>query len=178
MQPLLRSPGLSDDRRWRAALATFLDSLLAVEDEASLLGFNHETRMFGEWTTERAGLRTKLEGLRPSGGTALYDAIDAALPQFESRQHPRAAILLVSELAKMPGVVVPKIDGAFYAVVKLPIDDSDRFCEWLVKEFRFEGQTEFRIIGPSSALLPACSSILSSIPSPFNSGRSRFAGTA
>lgn len=56
--------------------------------------------------------------------------------------------LLVSELSKMPGVVVPKIDGAFYAVVKLPIDDSDRFCEWLVKEFRFEGQTV--LLAPAS----------------------------
>ena len=46
----------------RGALAHFLDKLLAVDDEASLLGFNHETRMFGQWTTERAGMRAKLDG--------------------------------------------------------------------------------------------------------------------
>jgi aspartate aminotransferase len=38
-------------------------------------------------------------------------------------------------------VVVPPIDGAFYAVVELPIDDSDRFCQWMVEEFSFEGET-------------------------------------
>src|SRR5688500_13525396 len=76
----------------RGALANFLDKLLAVDDEASLLGFNHETRMFGQWTTERDGMRAKLEAIRPSGGTALYDAVDAALPLFESRLHPRAAL--------------------------------------------------------------------------------------
>ena len=31
--------------------------------------------------------------------------------------------------------------GAFYTVVRLPIDDSDRFCEWCLKEFEYEGAT-------------------------------------
>src|SRR5215207_2641955 len=79
----------------RSALAHFLDKLLAIEDEASLLGFNHETRLFGNWTTERGGMRGKLDAIRPTGGTAMYDAIDAVLPLFDSRQHQRAAILLV-----------------------------------------------------------------------------------
>ena len=91
----------------RTALAHFLGALLAEEDEASLLGFNHETRMFGQWTTERAGMRSKLDAIRPSGGTALYDAIDAALPLFESRQHPRAAILLVSDGADTASDTTP-----------------------------------------------------------------------
>ena len=91
----------------RTALAHFLDALLAEEDEASLLGFNHETRMFGQWTTERAGMRSKLDAIRPSGGTALYDAVDAALPLFESRQHPRAAILLVSDGADTASDTTP-----------------------------------------------------------------------
>lgn len=56
--------------------------------------------------------------------------------------------LLISRLRAMPGVLVPQIDGAFYAVVKLPIDDSDRFCEWLVKEFRHNGQTV--LLAPAS----------------------------
>ena len=81
----------------RGALANFLDALLAPEDEASLLGFNHETKLLGEWTTLRSGLRTKLDAIRPSGGTALFDAIAKSLPLFESRQHPRAALLLVSD---------------------------------------------------------------------------------
>lgn len=81
----------------REALANFLDRLLAPEDEASLLAFNHETRMLAGWTHHRAGLRVKLDTMRPSGSTAIYDAVSAALPLFESRSHPRAALLIVSD---------------------------------------------------------------------------------
>lgn len=49
--------------------------------------------------------------------------------------------LLVSELRSMAGVLCPQIDGAFYATVRLPIDDSDRFCQWLLEEFSYEGKT-------------------------------------
>ena len=81
----------------REALAMFLDDLLAPEDEAALIGFNHDAHVLASWTTQRAALRSKLDDIRPSGGTALYDAVAAALPLFESRSHPRAALLLVSD---------------------------------------------------------------------------------
>lgn len=91
----------------RGALANFLDQLLAVDDEAALLGFNHETKMLGPWTTERGGMRVKLDQITPSGGTALYDALDRSLPLFESRMHPRAAILLVSDGADTASDTTP-----------------------------------------------------------------------
>ena len=91
----------------RGALARFLDQLLAVDDEVSLLGFNHETKMLGPWTTERGGMRAKLDQITPSGGTALYDAIDVSLPLFESRMHPRAAIVLVSDGADTASDTTP-----------------------------------------------------------------------
>ena len=31
--------------------------------------------------------------------------------------------------------------GAFYTVAKLPVDDADKFCAWLLSDFEFEGQT-------------------------------------
>lgn len=49
--------------------------------------------------------------------------------------------LLLGRLARIPGVRVPKIEGAFYATVRLPIDDCDRFCQWLLEDFRHEGRT-------------------------------------
>lgn len=91
----------------RTALARFLDGLLAAEDEASLLGFNHETRMYGQWATDKSEMRIRLDQIKPSGGTALYDAIAHALPLFESRQHPRAAILLVSDGADTASDTTP-----------------------------------------------------------------------
>ena len=48
---------------------------------------------------------------------------------------------LIDELNKIPGVYSPIPMGAFYTVARLPIDDSDRFCEWCLKEFEWEGAT-------------------------------------
>ena len=48
---------------------------------------------------------------------------------------------LVQRLNAIPGVLCPNPGGAFYAIARLPIDDSDRFCQWLLEEFSHEGQT-------------------------------------
>ncbi|HOZ31192.1 MAG TPA: pyridoxal phosphate-dependent aminotransferase [Bacteroidales bacterium] len=48
---------------------------------------------------------------------------------------------MVSELNKIPGVYCPNPKGAFYAVVKLPIDDSDKFSQWILEEFEYNKQT-------------------------------------
>lgn len=48
---------------------------------------------------------------------------------------------MVNALNKMEGVVCPKPKGAFYTVVKLPVDDSDKFAQWLLEEFEHENQT-------------------------------------
>ncbi len=49
--------------------------------------------------------------------------------------------LLVSRLNKMPGVFCPNPGGAFYAMAQLPIDDSDKFCQWLLESFSHNKQT-------------------------------------
>ncbi|MCU0388393.1 MAG: pyridoxal phosphate-dependent aminotransferase [Chitinophagaceae bacterium] len=56
-------------------------------------------------------------------------------------EYLRRRDLLVSRLNKMEGVFCPNPGGAFYAMAKLPIDDSDAFCQWLLEEFEFNGQT-------------------------------------
>lgn len=48
---------------------------------------------------------------------------------------------LVDGLNKIPGVYSPIPMGAFYTVARLPIDDSERFCEWCLSEFEYEGET-------------------------------------
>ena len=48
---------------------------------------------------------------------------------------------LIDGLNKIPGVYSPIPMGAFYTVARLPIDDSDRFCSWLLTDFNYEGQT-------------------------------------
>lgn len=49
--------------------------------------------------------------------------------------------LMVSRLNQMPGVFCPNPGGAFYAIARLPIDDADKFCQWLLESFSHEGQT-------------------------------------
>ncbi len=158
----MRGQRMSDSR---AALAHFLDALLAEEDEASLLGFNHETRMFGQWTTERAGMRSKLDAIRPSGGTALYDAVDAALPLFESRQHPRAAILLVSDGADTASDTTPtalkqklvRSDVFLYAIGIDTLDarNSTRINPFTLNELTSQGGGYTEIIRSTAELGPA-----------------------
>ena len=49
--------------------------------------------------------------------------------------------LLVKGLNEIPGVLCPKPGGAFYAICRLPIDSSDRFCQWMLEEFNLDGDT-------------------------------------
>ncbi|HEU4472937.1 MAG TPA: pyridoxal phosphate-dependent aminotransferase [Flavisolibacter sp.] len=49
--------------------------------------------------------------------------------------------LLVKRLNAMPGVFCPNPGGAFYAMAQLPIDDSDRFCQWLLESFSYNNKT-------------------------------------
>ena len=48
---------------------------------------------------------------------------------------------LVDELNKIDGVYSPIPMGAFYTIARLPIDDSDKFCEWCLREFEYDGAT-------------------------------------
>ena len=49
--------------------------------------------------------------------------------------------IVVNSLQNVEGVVCPKPTGAFYAAAKLPIDDADRFCQWLLEDFEYDNQT-------------------------------------
>jgi aspartate aminotransferase len=41
----------------------------------------------------------------------------------------------------MAGVFCPNPGGAFYAIARLPVDDADHFCQWLLESYDYEGQT-------------------------------------
>lgn len=48
---------------------------------------------------------------------------------------------VVDAINAMPGCLCPKPKGAFYAVARLPIDNSDKFCRWLLEDFNLNGET-------------------------------------
>ncbi|WP_294675474.1 pyridoxal phosphate-dependent aminotransferase [uncultured Fluviicola sp.] len=49
--------------------------------------------------------------------------------------------IMVDGLNSIPGVFCPKPSGAFYCVAKFPVDNAEKFCQWLLEEFEYEGQT-------------------------------------
>lgn len=48
---------------------------------------------------------------------------------------------LIDQLNQIPGVFAPTPMGAFYVMVKLPIDDAEKFCTWCLTDFSYDGQT-------------------------------------
>jgi aspartate aminotransferase len=64
------------------------------------------------------------------------DYFDAVLAEYASRRD-----LLVKRLRGMEGVTCPNPGGAFYAMAKLPVANSEDFCQWLLEEFEHEGAT-------------------------------------
>ena len=64
------------------------------------------------------------------------DYFDEVHAEYNARRD-----LLVQRLQAMEGVTCPMPGGAFYAMAKLPVDDSERFCQWLLEEFAYNGAT-------------------------------------
>ena len=64
------------------------------------------------------------------------DYFDTTKAEYRSRRD-----LIVKRLNAMEGVFCPNPGGAFYAMAKLPIDDADVFCQWLLESFSYQGQT-------------------------------------
>jgi len=74
------------------------------------------------------------------GAEAALETPDSYFEEVKE-EYTQRRNLVVHALNQMPGVFCPLPGGAFYAVVKLPIDDSDEFCQWLLESFSFEGAT-------------------------------------
>lgn len=70
-------------------------------------------------------------------------AIDTPSSYFDKVQKEYIARrnVVVESINKIEGCFCPKPKGAFYAVARLPIDDSDRFCQWLLEDFNYNGET-------------------------------------
>lgn len=77
------------------------------------------------------------------GQIASEAALDTPQSYFDDvvKEYVQRRNILVDGINKIPGVICPKPSGAFYAMAKLPIDNSDKFCQWLLEEFEYENQT-------------------------------------
>ena len=61
---------------------------------------------------------------------------DDVINEYVSRRD-----VLVEGLNKIEGVVCPKPKGAFYVIAQLPVDDADKFAQWLLEKFEYNGET-------------------------------------
>jgi len=115
----------------RGALDRFVGDLLEPGDEAFVASFNHAPRIVATWTQPPSALRGTLDDVKPTGGTAIYDALVASAPLFGRRQHTRAALIVISDGADTASDytlmqardLVRRTDPFIYAVA---IDSGDK----------------------------------------------------
>jgi Ca-activated chloride channel family protein len=81
----------------RAAVERFLFELLNPSDEFFVLAFNHYPHILTRWTSTPGDIQAALADVKPSGGTAIYDAVVGALPMIGKRTRERAALLVISD---------------------------------------------------------------------------------
>ncbi|MFT7589668.1 MAG: aspartate aminotransferase [Limisphaerales bacterium] len=87
-----------------------------------------------------AQARLSPPSLSQLAGKSLFDLkqsyYDAIIEEYDERRK-----FLVEKMQAIDGVKCPMPGGAFYAMLELPVDNSDRFCQWLLEEFEHEGKT-------------------------------------
>jgi aspartate aminotransferase len=87
-----------------------------------------------------AQARLSPPGLAQIMGEAAVDLPDHYFDEPKAEYMARRD-LLVKRLNAMDGVFCPNPGGAFYAMAKLPIDDADKFCQWLLEDFSYNKHT-------------------------------------
>ena len=70
-------------------------------------------------------------------------ALDAPQSYFDEVQseYVERRNIMVDGLNSIPGVFCPKPKGAFYCVAQFPVDNAEKFCQWLLEEFRINNET-------------------------------------
>jgi aspartate aminotransferase len=78
-----------------------------------------------------------LEQLGAEAGIDTPDEyFEEVLTEYTERRN-----VMVSALREIPGVIAPKPKGAFYLIARLPVDDADKFAQWLLTDFHLNGET-------------------------------------
>ena len=70
-------------------------------------------------------------------------ALDTPDEYFEevNKEYTERRNLLIEGLEQIPGVKVAKPKGAFYCIAELPIENADKFAQWLLEDFQYNGET-------------------------------------
>ena len=84
------------------------------------------------------------------GQVAGEAALSTPLSYFNevSKEYVSRRNLLIEGLNNIEGVICPKPEGSFYVIAQLPVDDADKFAQWLLEEFNLDGETV--MVAPAS----------------------------
>ena len=97
----------------------------------------------------------------PTFGQLGAEAVYQLSPQYYQTniaEYQKRRDVLLASLKEIPGVLCPVINGAFYAMVRLPVDNSDRFCKWMLEEFRHNNSTVMMAPGSGFYVTPGLGS--------------------
>ena len=154
----------------RLALDQFLTDRLDVGDEVFISVFNHEPSVSVPWTVGPRELRNRLDDIRPWGGTSIYDAMMNALPLFDARKHPRAAVVLISDGSDTGSIADVRDvrrqlrrNAAFVYAIAIDAPDTrpinDRVNPYALREITTESGGYTEVVHDSPELGPATARI-------------------
>lgn len=81
----------------RGAIDRLVFDLLGADDELFFMEFSGESRLAQGWTSDRRAISRAVAGVRPDGGTALYDAVADAIPIARRGKNIKKALLIISD---------------------------------------------------------------------------------
>lgn len=99
-----------------------------------------KNRKFWETAIKFAQARLSVGLVEQIAGEAAIDTPDEYFDRVKAEYTARRNTV-VNALNNMEGVFCPNPGGAFYVMAQLPIDNSDKFCQWMLEEFSYENQT-------------------------------------
>lgn len=99
-----------------------------------------KNRKFWETAIKFAQARLSVGLVEQIAGEAAIDTPDQYFDRVKAEYTARRNTV-VNALNSMEGVFCPNPGGAFYVMAQLPIDNSDKFCQWMLEEFSYENQT-------------------------------------
>jgi len=99
-----------------------------------------KNRKFWEIAIKFAQARLSPGMVEQIAGEAAIDTPDEYFERVKSEYTTRRNTV-VNALNRMEGVYCPNPGGAFYVMAQLPIDNSNKFCQWMLEEFSYENQT-------------------------------------
>ena len=97
---VIDTSGSMDGEKWEhavSALDRFLLDLLGQDDEVFMYRFSYDATLVQGWTSDRERLSRAIGRIYPRGGTAMYDAVAAAVPLAASGHNRKKAIVIISD---------------------------------------------------------------------------------